>query len=106
MSPFFGCEIARWNRHYALGRTDHPAIPTLALNAESTGDGVWQVRGSLTIHGQSRPIELEVRGAGGHYRGSTRLKQSEFGIKPVKIAGGTKRVKDEIRIDFDIQLAR
>ena len=61
---------------------------------------------NLTIHGQSRPVEVEVQEDGGHYRGSTRLKPSEFDIKPVKIAGGTIRVKDEIRIDFDIQVAR
>ena len=84
----------------------HPEIVFGSTNAESTGDGVWQVRGNLMIHGQSRPVELEVREAGGHYRGSARLKQSEFGIKPVKIAGGTIRVKDEIRIEFEIQLAR
>jgi len=29
------------------------------------------------------------------------LKQSEFGIAPISIAGGTK-VKDEMMIDFDI----
>jgi hypothetical protein len=34
------------------------------------------------------------------------LKQTEFGIKPVKVAGGAVRVKDEIQIDLDIQLAR
>ena len=38
--------------------------------------------------------------------GSARLRQTEFGIKPPKIAGGTVRVKDEIRLDFDIQRAR
>jgi polyisoprenoid-binding protein YceI len=84
----------------------HPEIIFRSTNAESIGEGAWHLLGNLTIHGQSRPIELEVREAGGHYRGTAHLKQSEFGIKPVKVAGGTIRVKDEIRIEFDIQLAR
>jgi hypothetical protein len=33
-------------------------------------------------------------------------KLTEFGIEPVKVAGGSIRVKDEIRIEFDVQLAR
>jgi polyisoprenoid-binding protein YceI len=84
----------------------YPDIVFRSTNAESAGDGVWRVHGDLNIHGQSSPIELEVREAGGHYRGIALLKQSEFGIKPIKIAGGTIRVKDETRIEFDIQLAR
>ncbi len=84
----------------------HPEIVFRSTGAESTGDGAWRVRGNLTIHGHSRPIEVEVRENGGHYRGGARLKQSEFGIKPVKVAGGTIQVKDEIRIEFNIQLAR
>ncbi len=84
----------------------NPEIAFRSTGAESAGEGAWRVRGNLTIHGESRPIVVEVRETGGHYRGDTRLKQSEFGIKPIKVAGGTVKVKDEIRIEFDIQLAR
>ena len=47
-----------------------------------------------------------MRETGGHYVGSARFKQTEFDIKPVKVARGSIRVKDEVRIEFDIQLAR
>jgi len=47
-----------------------------------------------------------VRETGGHFVGTARFKQMEFGIKPVKVAGGSVRVKDEVRIEFDIWLAR
>jgi hypothetical protein len=40
------------------------------------------------------------------FSGVTRLKQSDFGITPIQFAGGAIRVKDEIQIEFDIQLAR
>jgi polyisoprenoid-binding protein YceI len=84
----------------------HPEIVFRSTNAEPASEGAWRVSGTLTIHGQARPIELDVRQEGGHYRGSVRLKQSEFGIKPIRLGGGAIRVKDEIEVEFDIQLAR
>jgi len=32
------------------------------------------------------------------------LKQTEFGITPVKVAGGTVKVKDEVKVAFSIAL--
>jgi hypothetical protein len=43
-------------------------------------------------------VSLEGR----HYRGSASFKQSNFGINPIRIAGGTVKVKDEVKIEFDI----
>jgi polyisoprenoid-binding protein YceI len=64
--------------------------------------GRWSVRGELEVHGQTRPVTVTVVREQGHYKGSTSLKQSDFGITPISIAGGTVKVKDEIKIDFDI----
>jgi polyisoprenoid-binding protein YceI len=83
-----------------------PEIVFRADNAASSGSGAWTVNGSLTLHGQTRPVALTVREAAGHFTGVSRLKQSDFGITPIKVAGGAVRVKDEIQIEFDIQLAR
>jgi hypothetical protein len=38
----------------------------------------------------------------GRYRGSARFRQTEFGITPVTVAGGTIKVKDEVRVEFEI----
>jgi hypothetical protein len=35
-------------------------------------------------------------------KGAFTLKQSSFGIKPVSVAGGTIKVKDELKFTFDI----
>jgi len=88
-----------------LGVEQHHEILFKSTTAEKTGEG-WTVRGNLTLHGETKPVTVEVRAKDGHYLGSARLRQTEFGIKPVKVAGGTVSVKDELRIDFDIQLAR
>jgi polyisoprenoid-binding protein YceI len=68
--------------------------------------GVWTVAGDLTLHGQTRPVSVQVREKDGRYSGSCKLNFTEFGIKPVKAAGGAVRVKDEVQIEFDIQVAR
>lgn len=84
----------------------YPEIVFRSTAAETVGAGSWIVHGNLTLHGETRPVAVEVREAAGHYLGTARLKQTVFGITPVKVAGGAIRVKDEIRIEFDIQLAR
>ena len=88
-----------------LDTAQHAEIVFRSTGAEQAGEGAWTIRGDLTLHGQTHPITVEVKEQGGHYTGSARLRQSDFGMKPVKVAGGTVRVKDEVRVDFDIQLA-
>jgi len=82
-----------------------PTIEFKSTAIEAAASGGWDVTGELTIRGKTRPINLHVVQSEGHYRGSTTLKQTDFGIHPVTIAGGTVKVKDEIRIDFDIVTA-
>ncbi len=77
-----------------------------STHAEQSTPGVWTVAGDLTLHGQTRPVSAQVREKEGRYSGTCKLNITEFGIKPVKAAGGTVRVKDEVQIDFDIQVAR
>jgi polyisoprenoid-binding protein YceI len=89
-----------------LDAEHHPEIVFRSTSAESAGQGLWKLQGNLTLHGQSRPITVDVRESEGHYEGTARLKQTEFGIKPVKVGGGAVRVKDEVEIQFNIHLAR
>jgi polyisoprenoid-binding protein YceI len=76
-----------------------------SVDAPATGAGVpahYQIHGNLTLHGVSRPIEMSVVFSGGHYTGKVTLKQTDFGITPIKIGGGAIRVKDPIEIVFEI----
>jgi hypothetical protein len=60
------------------------------------------VRGNLNLHGKNQAVVVLVALEGGHYRGSASFKQSSFGIDPIRIAGGAVKVKDEVKIEFDI----
>ena len=88
-----------------LDAGSHPEIVFRSTAAEPAGTGAWKVHGNLTLHGQAHTVDVEVRVDGGHYVGTSRFKQTVFGIRPVKVAGGTIRVKDEVGIEFNIQLA-
>ena len=73
--------------------------------AEPAGAGAWNVTGALTLHGETRTVPVKVTERNGHYTGQAVLKQTDFGITPIKVGGGAVKVKNEIRIEFDIQLA-
>jgi hypothetical protein len=39
-----------------------------------------------------------------HFTGSATIRQTAFGITPIRVAGGTISVKDEVKVDFEIVL--
>jgi hypothetical protein len=84
----------------------YPDITFASASVESAGPNRWTVRGTLTIHGMDRPVSVAVTRQDDHYRGSFTLKQTDFGIKPISIVGGTVKVKDELKIEFDVVPAR
>jgi len=79
-----------------------------SVTATKTGEGQYQARisGEISLHGVSRPLtiasQLEFGDKLLHAKGNFALKQSSFGIKPVSVAGGTIKVKDEVKFVFDI----
>jgi polyisoprenoid-binding protein YceI len=79
-----------------------PEIRFRSTVVEPAGNGRWVVSGNLTLHGQTRPVRLEVHAQNGHYQGSAQLKQRDFGIEPISVGGGAVKVKNELRVEFDI----
>lgn len=75
-----------------------------STSAKSAGDGKWTLQGNLTLRGKTRPVTVLVTLKEGSYTGQTIVKQTDFGIKPPGKAG--VRAKDEVRIEFQVQLAR
>ena len=79
-----------------------PEIAFKSTEIDRLGDGKWLVHGDLTLHGQTHPVLVHVEGQSGHYQGSAELKQKNFGITPVSAGGGSVKVKNEVRVHFDI----
>jgi YceI-like domain len=83
-----------------------PQISFRSTSVEQLGNDHWKVHGDLALHGQMNPVVLDVTLKDAHYLGSSIIKQRDFGITPIRIAGGTVKVKDEVRIEFDITFAQ
>ncbi len=79
-----------------------PEIRFRSTEVTRVSEGRWKVHGDLALHGQTRPVQADVERRDGRYRGSARLRQKEFGITPVTAAGGAIKVKDEVRVEFEV----
>jgi YceI-like domain len=80
----------------------YPEVTFSSTMVTAAGADKWTVVGRLTIHGETRTITVPVVRQGGTYRGSVEIKQRDFGIEPISVAGGTVKVKDQLMIEFDI----
>lgn len=78
------------------------------VSASTAGDGQFFVNmvGTLTLHGVSnnQPVAAQISLTGDMLRahGEFTILQSAYGIKPVSVAGGALKVKDELKCSFDI----
>jgi len=85
-----------------LDSSKFPQIVFKSSSADRLGDGKWLIHGDLMLHGQSHPVNVHVEGQSGHYQGFAEIKQKDFGMTPVSAGGGSVKVKNELRIEFDI----
>lgn len=64
------------------------------------------LNGSLTLHGVSRvesiPVRIVSMGEMLRASGEFMLKQSNYQIKPVSVAGGALKLKDELKFSFEM----
>ncbi len=79
-----------------------PEIHFKSTRIEQTSPQHYRVTGTLELHGTKQEIALDVVDSGDHYHGTTRLKQSDFGIKPISLFGGSVKVKDQLELEFDV----
>ena len=74
---------------------------------KKTADG-WELTlaGKLNLHGVEKPVSfpLRARAAGGELRaqGEVSVLQTDHGITPIKVGGGSVKVKDKLKITFTI----
>jgi polyisoprenoid-binding protein YceI len=89
--------------------SEHPKVTFESAGVMEESSGHYRVGGSLTILGKTVTVVIPVtvtRLDDGTYRvmGEYKFKQTTFGIQPIRLAGGTVRVKDEVRTEFDLFL--
>jgi YceI-like domain len=80
----------------------YPEIRFHSTRIERKGTDGWFVEGELKLHGQARPIRMNVTKKDRKFRGSAIISQRDFGMKLVSVAGGTVKVKNEVKVEFEI----
>jgi polyisoprenoid-binding protein YceI len=74
--------------------------------APSGGSYDLSLVGELSLHGATQeitvPVKVTLDGRTLTAVGQTTLRHDQFGMKPVSAGGGTVKVANEIRIDFEI----
>ncbi len=103
-------EIERLMYEQVLETKKYPQITYEAPNFTATrmGDALYSavLNGSLTLHGvtNKEPVTARVATFGDILRasGDFTVSQTDYRIKPVSIAGGALKLKDELRLSFEI----
>jgi polyisoprenoid-binding protein YceI len=93
----------------------YPTITFISTKVEAAGPGKWKVTGDLTLHGVTKPVELDVEGTGtpitdpmGNTRAgasaTTKINRKDFGLtwnQPLETGG--VMVGDEVAISIDVE---
>jgi polyisoprenoid-binding protein YceI len=85
-----------------LNAEKSPDIRFGSSKIEQTSPQHFRVTGNLELHGVKKEITFEMTGGPQEYKGTAKLKQTDFGIEPVSAGGGSVKVKDEIELEMDI----
>jgi polyisoprenoid-binding protein YceI len=65
------------------------------------------IEGTVTLNGKTQPARLQLTDSGsGRYRGSAILAQTGFGIKPYTGFFGALKLKDEVVVEFEVDLSK
>ena len=101
-------------RNEVLDVGSYPEIhfKSTEISATRVEEGKYETRitGDLTLHGTTRQITINAfvtfYATSLHADGQFALRQTEYGIHPVSVAGGTIKVKDELKFSFHIVAER
>jgi polyisoprenoid-binding protein YceI len=103
-------EMERSMREEVLETARYPSIrfESSAVQATKITEAMYamKIAGNLALHGVTRDLEIPCTVTAGDesFRayGDFSIRQTDYGIHPVTVAGGTLKLKDELKFTFDI----
>ena len=107
-------EMERAMREDVLETAHYPEIrfESTGIEAARIAEGMYRMKmsGKLTLHGVTRDLEFPCNVTAGddslRANGEFSIRQTDYGIKLVSVAGGTLKLKDELKFTFDIAAHR
>lgn len=98
-------EIKKTLREKILHADRYPTITFRSARVEGSPES-FVVEGDLTIVGTAHPVTVRGSLSDGHVRGGATVVQSRWGIKPYSAFLGALRLRDEVEVEFDLNLER
>jgi polyisoprenoid-binding protein YceI len=103
-------EIERVTREELLEAARRPEVvfQSAIVTARQVAEGRYQalVVGDLSLRGVTRELAIDalalVEGDELRAQGGFKLRLTDFNIRPVSVAGGLLKLKDEVQLSFDI----
>lgn len=103
-------EIERIMHQDVLETADYPEITFVStgITAARTFGSQYKtsIAGDLSLHGAKQPLQFDayvsVSGVTVRANGEFTIKQTDFRIRPVSVAGGAMKLKDELKVSFDV----
>jgi polyisoprenoid-binding protein YceI len=103
-------EIERTMKEDVLQTAQHPEVvfegSKAAIDRSADGRLRAQLDGSLALHGVTQPLRVSAQifalGESFRAQGSFEIRQTDFGIQPVSVAGGALKLKNELSCAFDL----
>ena len=94
-----------------LDAKSYPEIQFATTAIEKEGADQLRVTGKFQMHGHTRTVTIPVHYQGAEnsgfiLQGEFSIRQTDFGMKPESVAGGTVQVKDEVSIRFRVRIDR
>ncbi|MFC4149594.1 YceI family protein [Micromonospora mangrovi] len=91
------------NARRTLDVPHHPRA-TFDSTRVTTADDCTTVSGTLSLHGVTAPIDVQVREvAPDRYRATTVVTQSAYGIKPYSAFLGALKVRDDVQVEIEFR---
>ncbi len=92
-------------------------FPEITFRSTGVSDVKWEgadlqimLAGELSLHGVQRritiPMRIRLEHAELRATGEVFVAQKDFGITPIRVAGGMVRVKDQVKVSFDIRAVK
>jgi polyisoprenoid-binding protein YceI len=83
------------------------AVFAASTFAPAAAGGGGEISGTLTLHGETRPLRLRVSQAGpDRYHAEATVVQTDYGIKPYSGFLGALRVRDAVEVAADVDLSQ
>jgi polyisoprenoid-binding protein YceI len=88
-----------------LGSAGQAQFQSTRVFKSASPSGGGAIEGTLVLNGVTRSVRLEITSPEpGRYRGSTTIKQTDFGITPYSGFFGALKLRDEVTVEFEVTI--